>query len=60
MDSTSLDDVINGRRSLKAALTDLRGSYRQRPTAELARMIQQLEAEIAIRRRPAQTRQMVE
>ena len=52
--SSSLDDVLNGRRSLKGALADLRDSYRQHPTAELARMIQQLEAEIAIRRQASE------
>jgi hypothetical protein len=42
---------MKGRRSLKSALGDLRAHYQQRPTAELARMIEQLEAEIAIRKR---------
>jgi hypothetical protein len=55
--NNSLDDMIRSRRSLTGALADLRGSYRQRPTGKLARMIQQLEAEIAIRRRPAKLRE---
>ena len=46
-----LDALIKGRRSLQAALADLRAQYALHPTAELARIIQQLEAEIAIRRR---------
>jgi pyrimidine operon attenuation protein/uracil phosphoribosyltransferase len=57
--SNSLDDVLNGRRSLRSALADLRESYRQRPTAQLARMIQQLEAEIGIRRQPARLREQL-
>ena len=36
-------------RSLDQALADLRVSYQKRPTAALARMIKQLESEIAIR-----------
>ena len=59
MKTNPLDDVINGKRSLKGALADLRDSYRKSPTARRARMIQQLEAEIAIRRRPPKARQTV-
>src|SRR5437588_9747202 len=55
--SIRIDEVIRARRSLKGALADLRDSYRQRPSAELMRMVQQLEAEIAIRRRPAKLRE---
>ena len=51
--SNALDGVMKGRRSLTGALSDLRHSYRQRPTAQLARMIEQLKAEIAVRRPPA-------
>lgn len=47
----NLDDMVSGKRLLREALTDVRDSYRRCPTSELARMIQQLEAEIAIRRR---------
>jgi hypothetical protein len=47
-----LDRTIKGRRSMEEALADLRAKYQQQPSFELARMIQQLEAEIAIRRRP--------
>jgi hypothetical protein len=52
-----LQDVTKRRRSLKGALADLRESYRQRPTAQLARMIQQAKAEIAIRRSPTKARE---
>jgi hypothetical protein len=38
------------RRSIEEALADLRAKYKINPTAELARMIRQLEAEIAIRK----------
>ena len=41
----------DGPRSMDQALVDLRISYEKRPTAALARMIQQLEAEITIRTR---------
>jgi hypothetical protein len=37
---------------MEEALADLRAKYQKRPTFELARMIQQLAAEIAIRKRP--------
>ena len=37
---------------MEEALADLRAKYQQQPSFGLARMIQQLEAEIAIRRRP--------
>ena len=47
-----LDRTIKGRRSMEEALADLRVKYQQQPSFELARMIQQLEAEIAIRKRP--------
>ena len=40
------------RRSIEEALADLRTKYGKRPTAELARMIRQLEEEIADRKRP--------
>jgi hypothetical protein len=46
-----LDEATRERRSMEEALADLRAKYEKRPTAELARMIQQLEAEIAIRKR---------
>jgi hypothetical protein len=49
--------AMRGRRSLEAALNDLRIKYEQHPTAEVARMIQQLEAEIAIRKRPPKRRE---
>jgi hypothetical protein len=45
--------MIIERRSLEAALADLRAKYQQEPTPELARMIERLEAELA--RRKTQT-----
>lgn len=47
-----MPDRLTERRSLEDALADLRAKYEQRPTGELARMMEQLEAEIAIRKRP--------
>ncbi len=46
------DRLNEQQRSLERALADLRTQYEMRPTGELARMIEQLKAEIAIRRRP--------
>jgi hypothetical protein len=46
-----IDKAIKGRRSLESALAELEGKYRMRPSAELARMMEQLKAEIAIRKR---------
>jgi hypothetical protein len=48
-----LDERMGERkRSIEEALTDLRAKYKINPTPELARMIRQLEAEIADRKRP--------
>lgn len=47
-----ITEAMKSRRSMEEGLADLRAKYDQRATAELARMIQQLEAEIAIRKRP--------
>jgi hypothetical protein len=46
-----IDKAIKGRRSLESALAELEGKYRICPSAELARMMEQLKAEIAIRKR---------
>jgi hypothetical protein len=48
-----LDELMGERRrSIEEALADLRAKYKIHPTPELARMIRQLEAEIADRKRP--------
>jgi uncharacterized protein YihD (DUF1040 family) len=48
-----MSDRINDHvRSMEEALADLRAKYQKQPSLELTRMIQQLEAEIAIRKRP--------
>src|SRR3979411_1388590 len=46
-----IDKAMKGRRSLESALAELEAKYRTRPSAELARMMEQLKAEIAIRKR---------
>lgn len=46
-----IEKALNERRSLDDALADLTASYNRYPTPELARMIKQLEAEIAERKR---------
>jgi len=48
--TNSIESMIGSARCLQRALGDLRANYQKRPTATLARMIQQLKAEIAIRR----------
>ena len=45
-----IDKAMKGRRSLESALAELEGKYQMRPSAELARMMEQLKAEIAIRK----------
>ena len=40
---------LRERRSMEQACADLRTKYDERPTAQLARMIEQLQAEMAIR-----------
>jgi hypothetical protein len=47
------DHSLYGRRSLEQALVDLLAKYAKHPSNELARMIQQLQAEIADRKRPS-------
>jgi hypothetical protein len=46
-----IEKALNERRSLEDALADLMANCSSYPTPERARMIQQLEAEIAERRR---------
>jgi len=46
----TIDKGLVERRSLEAALADLTASFNLSPRPELARIIQQLEAEIALRK----------
>ena len=46
----TIDRGIRERRSIEDACADLRAKYERRPNADLARMIEQLEAEFAERR----------
>jgi hypothetical protein len=46
-----LNEAMRERRSIDEALADLRATYEKRPSRDLARMIQQLQAEIVIRKR---------
>jgi hypothetical protein len=46
------DVIVTEGRTMEAALADLRAQYQQRPRGDLARMIEQLDAEIAIRKNP--------
>jgi hypothetical protein len=45
-----LERVVKQRRSLEKALAELEDNYRKRPSDSLARMIEQLRAELAQRR----------
>ena len=45
-----LDEVMKQRRSLETALAEMEANYRRRPSATLARMIEQLKAELAFRK----------
>jgi hypothetical protein len=45
--------LIKELRSLETALAELQAKYQNTPTTELARMIEQLTAEVGIRKRPA-------
>ena len=48
-----MDDLsVNKQRSIEEAVADLLAKYATRPSAELARMIEQLQAEIAERKHP--------
>jgi hypothetical protein len=49
----SADPDVKRLRSMGEALADLRAKYKWRPSPELARMIKQLQAEIADRKRPS-------
>jgi hypothetical protein len=49
MPEEEIEKALAERRSLEQALADLRASFARRPSVGLARMIQQLEAEIAAR-----------
>jgi hypothetical protein len=44
-------DRLTEHRSMEVALADLRAKFEAHPSGELARMIEQLDAEIAIRKR---------
>jgi hypothetical protein len=45
----AIDLGMKERRSIEDACADLRAKYERRPNADLARMIEQFEAEIAAR-----------
>ena len=45
-----LGEVMKQRRSLETALAEMEANYRRRPSATLARMIEQLKAELAFRK----------
>jgi len=53
-----VEKAMKERRSLESALAELKAKYEKRPSAELARMMEQLRAEIAIRKRPVTDRDL--
>ena len=50
-----IEKAINRRRSLESALAELEAKYQRQPSPELARMMEQLRAEIAARQQRAKT-----
>jgi hypothetical protein len=52
MPSEELDSRLPEPRSSEQALVELRATYQRRPSADLARTIQQLDAKIARRKEP--------
>ena len=46
-----IDEVLKQRRSLAQALAEMEANHQRRPSAVLARMIEQLKAELAARKR---------
>jgi hypothetical protein len=49
----AIDPGMTKLRSLDEAVADLSAKYEKLPSADLARMIEQLQAEIAVRNRPS-------
>jgi hypothetical protein len=47
-----IEKALRNRRSLENALAELEAKYETQPSTELARMMEQLRAEIATRNRP--------
>jgi hypothetical protein len=47
-----IEKALRNRRSLENALAELEAKYETQPSAELARMMEQLRVEIATRKRP--------
>jgi hypothetical protein len=47
-----IGEVMKQRRSLEQALAEMEANYQKRPSAALARMIEDLKAELATRKRP--------
>jgi hypothetical protein len=45
-----LEQVVKHRRSLERALAELQARHEKRPSENLARMIEQLKAELVVRR----------
>jgi hypothetical protein len=50
-----IEKTIKQRRSLESALAELEAKYQRQPSPELARMMEQLKAEIAVRQQRAKT-----
>ena len=50
-EGSQVELALGQRRSLEQALADLRAKYSTQPNRDLARMIQQLETEITVRKR---------
>ena len=51
-----MEKALRNRRSLEKVLAELEAKYEKNPNAELARMMEQLRAEIEARKRPPLTK----
>ena len=54
--ANQMEKALRNRRSLEDVLAELEAKYEQNPSAELARMMEQLRAEIEARKRPPLTK----
>jgi hypothetical protein len=50
--ANQIEKALSNRRSLEHVLAELEAKYEKNPSADLARMMEQLRTEIAARKRP--------
>jgi hypothetical protein len=54
--ANQMEKALRNRRSLEHVLAELEAKYEKNPSADLARMMEQLRAEIEARKRPPLTK----